>query len=278
MADDTPKKVVDVVPVMTKITEHKLGSSNYLDWRQTIELYLLSVSMDTHMTDDPPSAAASKLSWLRDYARLFLQIRNSIDSDVIGMVTHCRTVKTLQVYLEFLYSGKGNISRMYTVCQEFYRPEKGDKSLTDYFMLFKRTYEELNTLLPFSPNVKVQCAQRDTLRLMSFLAGLPPEFDTAKSQVLSDSTTSSLEDAFRRILRTEPTASPPMSQSAFLSSSSPSDYEKALSKGGGGPSGHRKQWTDDVECRYCHAIGHIKRDYPKLKNRRVTSAHVVSSC
>ena len=42
-------------------------------------------------------------------------------------------------YLEFVYSGKGNISRIFDVCRTFYRIEKQDWSLTDY----KKTYEDL---------------------------------------------------------------------------------------------------------------------------------------
>ena len=109
MAEKKIIVVPDMVPMMSKITEHKLNSLNYLDWSQTIELYLLSISMDRHLTDDPPTDE-SKLPWMRDDARLFLQLRNSIDSEVVGLITHCRTVKELMNYLEFLYSGKGNIS------------------------------------------------------------------------------------------------------------------------------------------------------------------------
>ena len=39
--------------------------------------------------------------------------------------------------------------------------------------------------------------------MISFLAGLPPEFEIAKSHVLSGSTISSLQDTYRRIFRTE---------------------------------------------------------------------------
>ena len=56
-------------------------------------------------------------------------------------------------YLDFLYSGKGNLSRMFDVCKAFYRAEKQDQSLTTYFMEFKKIYEELNMLLPFSADV-----------------------------------------------------------------------------------------------------------------------------
>ena len=55
-------------------------------------------------------------------------------------------------YLEFVYSGKGNISRIFDVCRAFYCIEKQDRSLIE--LLMEKTYEELNTLLPFSPDVK----------------------------------------------------------------------------------------------------------------------------
>ena len=74
---------------------------------------------------------------------------------------------------------------MFEVCKAFYRPEKQNMSLTAYFMEFKKTYEKLNMLLPFSPDIKVQQAQREQMPVMSFLAGLPSDFDTVKSQILS---------------------------------------------------------------------------------------------
>lgn len=70
--------------------------------------------MDNHLIDEPPSDN-SKASWLREDARLFLQIRNSIDSEVVGLINHCEFVK----YLEFVYSGKGNIKHTYEVYKLF---------------------------------------------------------------------------------------------------------------------------------------------------------------
>ncbi|KAB5534418.1 hypothetical protein DKX38_017504 [Salix brachista] len=162
--------ISNVVPMTTKITEHKLNNSNYLNWSKTVRVYLRSIDKDDHLVDDPPSDAAAKKAWLRDDARIFLQIRNSIDTEVIGLVNHCEFVKNLLDYLAFLYSGKGNISRIYDVCKEFYHPEKQDRPLTEYFMDFKRVYEELNSLLPFSTDVKTQQSQREQMAVMSFLA------------------------------------------------------------------------------------------------------------
>ena len=51
-------------------------------------------------------------------------------------------------------------------------------------MDYKKTYEELNTLLPFSPNVKVQQAQREHMTVMGFLTALPSEYEYIKAQIL----------------------------------------------------------------------------------------------
>ena len=93
---------------------------------------------------------------MEDDTRPFLQVRNSIDGKVLTLINHCEFVKELMDYLEFVYFGKRNISRIFDVCRAFYRSEKQDRSLTEFFMDYKKTYEELNVLLPFSPYVKVQ--------------------------------------------------------------------------------------------------------------------------
>ena len=70
-------------------------------------------------------------------------------------------------------------------------------------MEFKKTYEELNMLLPFSVDIKVQQAQREQMTVMSFLASLPSEFDTAKSQIISSLEISLLQETFNCLLRTD---------------------------------------------------------------------------
>ena len=111
--------------------------------------------MASHLDKDPPTND-SKDRWLEDDARLFLQIRNSINGKLLTLINHCEYVKEQMEYLEFAYLGKGNISRIFDIYRAFYRTKKQDRSLTELFMGYKKTYEELNTLLPFSPDVKVQ--------------------------------------------------------------------------------------------------------------------------
>ena len=110
--------------------------------------------MGGHLTKDPP-ADDSKEQWMEEDVCLFIQICNSIDSKVLGLVNHCEFVKELMNYMEFVFFGKGNVSRIFDVCKAFYRSKKQDQSLTEFFLAYKKIHEELNMLMPFSPNVKV---------------------------------------------------------------------------------------------------------------------------
>ena len=152
--DKKPISTLEVVSMMSKITEDKLTSPNYSDWSKTIRLYLRSIRMVSHLDKDPPTDD-SKDRWQKDDACLFLQIRNSIDGKVLTLINHCEYVKELMEYFEFVYSGKGNISRIFDVCRAFYRTKKKDRSLTELFMDYKKIYEELDTILPFGSDVNV---------------------------------------------------------------------------------------------------------------------------
>ncbi|CAH9095118.1 unnamed protein product [Cuscuta europaea] len=172
-----------------------------------------------------------------------------------------------------MYSGKGNLNHIYEVCKAFYRAEMKDKPLTAYFMDFKKTYEELNTLMPFSPDIKVQQKQHEQLAIMSFLAGFTSDFETAKSHILSSDVVSSLQDAFSRVLRTDTssTSSAPQPSNAFVGQvpTFPNGGEKWPRTG---PIGK------GVVCNYCKKPGHLIKDCRKLKfkNQGNQVAHIAS--
>ena len=236
--------------------------------------------MASHLSKDPPTDD-SKDRWLEDDAHLFLQIRNSIDDKVLTLINHCEYVKELMEYLEFVYSSKENFSHIFDVCRAFYRTEKQDRSLTELFMDYKKTYEELNTLLPFSPDVKVQQVQRKQMAVMGFQAALPSKYKSIKAQILSSSEISSFQETFSRILRTETSSStPPSAQMrSALVSRNLGESEKQKYKSGGLGGNSRGTSIGGVVCYYSHKPGHVIRDCKKRqsRNHKVQSAHVAST-
>lgn len=70
-------------------------------------------------------------------------------------------------------------------------------------MSFRCSYEEPNALLPFGTDIKVQETQSEQLTIMSFLAGLDPHFEGAKSHILFNREITSLKQVVVRVLRTD---------------------------------------------------------------------------
>nr|CAN74438.1 hypothetical protein VITISV_022954 [Vitis vinifera] len=210
---------------------------------------------------------------------LFLGHRIKVTCDIVGLLSHCKFVKELMDYLDFLYSEKGHVSRMYDVWNAFHCPEKGAKSLTAYFMDFKKVYEELNALMPFSPDVRVQQAQREQMVVMSFLSGLPSEFETAKSQILSGSDIGSLQEVFSRVLRTENVSSSQHTNVLVAKGGNAENARRVNNRGGNRAFETRGNDSSTIVCFYCHEAGHTKKNCRKLqnRNRRIQTANVATS-
>ena len=130
-------------------------------------------------------------------------------------------------------------------------------------MEFKKTYEELNMLLPFSVDIKVQQFHREQMSVMSFLVILPSEFDTVKSHILSSLEISSLQETFSWILRTKTPSSIQMSNALVSKNSNYESMKQQLKSNGSGiePQG---QPSGGVVCYYCRKPRHTHQGCRKL--------------
>ena len=71
---------------------------------------------------------------MEEDGHLFLQIHNSIDSEVLGLINHCEFVKELMDYLEFLFFRKVNISSIFDVYKPFIH-KRNKIGLSEIFFL-----------------------------------------------------------------------------------------------------------------------------------------------
>ncbi|XP_030449499.2 uncharacterized protein LOC115671939 isoform X1 [Syzygium oleosum] len=287
-------------PVMTevmssssnRITDKKLvGSSNFHQWKKIVKLTLTSRNQIRHITEPKPEDDAN---WDIVDACILGQMLNAMENNIVDLVTHIDTVKEMWDYLNVLYSGQNNLSRVYELSQEFYRSERKGRPMTQYFAEFKRMYEELNAILPISANIQQMQLQREQLAVMVYLAGIGPEYETVRSQILGGEAVASLTDTFARVLRVSresPQDITPMADSSALvfqsrsGSGSRSDggnrggYSGRGGRGGGrGEGPGRGQGQQHVStnnsgairtCHYCGKAGHIQKFCYKLHGRSV---------
>lgn len=132
---------------------------------------------------------------LRKDARLFLQIQNSIGDQVVVSSHHER--------FDSLYSTKGMLPTYMMLARL-------SIGLRIPIGLLQNTWcdsqgQEHNELRPFNLDIKEQW-KRERVAVMSSFAGLPLEFDSSISQVLTSPEISSLQNPFARILPTKNTA------------------------------------------------------------------------
>ena len=103
--------------------------------------------MGGHLTKDPPTDD-SKEQWMEEDARMFIQIRNSIDSMVLGLVNHCAFVKELMDYLEFVFLERG-MFLIYLMCVKHSIDQRNGISHSHNFLWpTKRYMESLICLCP----------------------------------------------------------------------------------------------------------------------------------
>ncbi|XP_038882618.1 uncharacterized protein LOC120073824 [Benincasa hispida] len=279
MADKKPTVMSEIVPMVSKVIEHKLNGSNYSSWRSNVRHFIRSMEMDDHITEESPIDANKKI-WWRDDSRMLLQIKNSIDREIVELVNHCESVKKLLEYLDFLYSGKENINRVFDVCKTLYQPDQGEKSLTSYFMEVKNTCAEFNALMPISTDPKVLMARCEKLFIMSFLVGLAPKYEMAKDQMLSSLNILSLEEAYTRILRTEKTQAVTSFDSSSTLIGRTNDYRGNKGVELNSSKGHPNNQRSNPGSFVCY-YRHTKRECRRLLNKgqRMPSpfAHVAST-
>ena len=129
----------------------------------------------------------------------------------------------------------------------------------------KKTYEELNILLPFSLDVNVQQVQWEKMAMIGFLTALPFEYDYVKAYTLSNPEISTFQEKFNRILHTKissPTLPSAQMRSALVSwNNCESEKQKYRNSGLSGNS--KGIIFGGVVCYYYHKARHVIRDCKK---------------
>jgi hypothetical protein len=124
--------------------------------------------------------------------------------------------------------------------------------------------------------------------LLSFLAGLPPEFDAARTQILSSPEITTLRDTFTRILRSEGSRSAPNVTSALVSRETSNEAGRGSrdSRGSRKNTGFQGSWSggglgrnaghNKPICYYCDEPGHTRRTCWKLHGKPQQQAQVAN--
>ena len=64
-----------------------------------------------------------------------------------GLVLHCKIVKEMQTYLDWLSSGGSILSRAYDVIHELFRSKHESQTLAQFYTDFNKLFEEVEEIV-----------------------------------------------------------------------------------------------------------------------------------
>ena len=100
-------------PNPLQITSIKLNGDNYLQWAQSVKVFLGAREKLSYILDDPPSSTEDTYkTWTKENYQVIAWLLNSIDSSVSHSVMFLSSAKGIWDSLHDIYSKSKKISRV----------------------------------------------------------------------------------------------------------------------------------------------------------------------
>jgi hypothetical protein len=100
-----------------------------------------------------------------------------------------------------MYSGTGNITRIYEVRKQYFGFEQGAQFVDEYYNQVVAICKERNLYQLPSTNLRKIEKQHQDVDVVQLLLGLKPEFESVRVQILGGSDLPSLPEVFSQIQR-----------------------------------------------------------------------------
>ena len=123
------------------VTNHKLHGQNFLQWSQSVFMYICGRGKDAHLTGETaaPEATDPKYrSWKIDDHLVMSWLINSMTTEVGENFLLYKTAKKIWDATREMYSSTENTSELFEVETRLYDLKQGDMSVTQYFNTLTR--------------------------------------------------------------------------------------------------------------------------------------------
>ena len=246
--------IKSLLPNSTGITTVKLqGSSNYISWFNSIELWFLGQGYDDHLIKNATDIVATdRTAWIRIDAQLCSLLWHTLDPKLLPLFQSCKTCCKVWTKAKTLYTN--DIQRIYNVVSNIVHLQQNQMDMASYIGQVETLKDEFVSIMPFTENIAEQEKQRDKFFMVLALIGLRPDLSSVRDQILTGSIVPTLEDISARLLRisTTPAAPPNIEASAFAVQNSNQKWK-----------GNRYK----VHCTYCDKPGHTRETCWKLHGK-----------
>ncbi|MFV0960728.1 hypothetical protein QML37_30600, partial [Klebsiella pneumoniae] len=134
---------------------------------------------------------------------IFSWLINSMEQNVAANFNFLDTAEEVWTSAKDLYGEHFNAARIYHLSQKKANLKKGPSPISEYLGVFKSIWDEMDVYAPITNDLAQAKKLRDQDRIFEVLAGLPPDFEHLRGQILMSNDLPSLSSVFSMLIREE---------------------------------------------------------------------------
>ncbi|RVX19370.1 hypothetical protein CK203_008850 [Vitis vinifera] len=146
----------DSSPIL--ITGHKLNGHNYLQWSQSVLLFICGKGKDEYLTGEavmPETTEPGFRKWKIENSMIMSWLINSMNNDIGENFLLFGTAKDIWDAAKETYSSSENTSELFQVESALHDFRQGEQSVTQYYNTLTRYWQQLTYLRLTHGNVRM---------------------------------------------------------------------------------------------------------------------------
>ena len=255
--------------------EKLTGTANYSTWAAAVRLWFQGQGCANHLTTPAHSIPrAEQARWNQIDASLCSVLWFSLAPHLQPQFQAFTTCSDVWTKAKKLYSN--DIHRFYSILTGLMDIKLENMDMQTYLGKLDRLFAEYSTLMPFTDDAETFYKQRQQYFLVIALAGLPPDLEAVRNQILSSSTVPTYDMVQEQLLRI---STPQTFGQSSTSTGDSSAFISHSSHRGGRSGGRGGRGRGSLRCHYCNRYGHIEaecRTKAREQSRPVHMAQVTA--
>ncbi|RVW24010.1 Retrovirus-related Pol polyprotein from transposon RE2 [Vitis vinifera] len=192
------------------ITAHKLNGQNYLQWSQSILMFIRGKEKDDYITGasaTPETTASTYKKWIAENNMVMSWLVNSMTADIGENFLSFDTAKEIWDTAKETFSDKENTSEIIQIEGILHDLRQGNLTVTEYFNTLTRLWRQLDTFEVHNWNCVTDGFLYKKIvegkRVFKFLLGLNKNLDEIRGRIMGVKPLPSLREAFSEVRREE---------------------------------------------------------------------------
>ncbi|KAL5840582.1 hypothetical protein ACOSQ4_013190 [Xanthoceras sorbifolium] len=192
------------------ITSHKLNGHNYLQWSQSVMMFVSGKGRDDYLTGKatvPGETDPNYRKWKTENNMVMSWLINSMNNDIGEIFLLYETAEQIWEAAKVTYSSHDNTVELFGVESTLHELKQGEMSATQYYNTLTKYWQQLDLF----EKHHWKCAEDgirykkiiEKKRVFKFLIGLNQNLDGVRGRILGTKPLPLLREAFSEVCREE---------------------------------------------------------------------------